>query len=177
MKKNILFASIIFLSFLVTFKAKSQDNQDELRKTEIDKTYWNLISKTVKEGNFEGYSATCHKNSILVNAVGKNKVSYPMQVALAGWKKGFMNTKLGKQRDELSFRFSQRIGDKTTAHETGIFYFTSHDSKGKLIAESFIHFESLLIKQGGKWMCLMEYQKAEGTRKDWDAIAVPPTKI
>lgn len=170
MKKNILFATISLLAFFVTTKAISQSKSDVLRKTEIDKTYWNVISKTVKEGDFEGYSATCHENSVFVTTDGKNKISNPMSVALARWKKGFIDTKEGKQMDNVSFRFSQRIGDETTAHETGIFHFTSHDSKGKLIDEYYIHLESLLVKQSDKWVCMMEYQKAEATREEWDAL-------
>jgi hypothetical protein len=89
---------------------------------------------------------------------------------LARWKQGFLNTKEGKQWDKVSFRFSQRIGDETTAHETGIFYFTSHDSAGKLIGESFTHLEALLVKSGDKWRCLMEYQKAKATKAEWEAL-------
>ena len=170
MKKNILFATISLLTFFVTTKSMSQSNKDYLRKTEIDKTYWNVISKTVKEGDFEGYSATCHENAILVVTTDKNKRSLPMPEALDFWKQGFNDTKQGKQLDNVSFRFSQRIGDETTAHETGIFYFNSYDSMGKLISEVYIHLEALLVKQGNKWVCLMEYQKAEGTREEWDAL-------
>ena len=106
MKKNILFATLILLSFFATTKAVSQTDKDELRKTEIDKTYWSVISRTVKEGDFDGYSATCHENAVLVTTGGENKRSYPMTVALARWKQGFANTKQGKQMDNVSFRFS-----------------------------------------------------------------------
>ncbi len=170
MKKNILFATISLLAFFVSTKAISQSNSDDLRKNEIDKTYWSVISKTVKEGDFEGYSATCHENAVLVTTAGENKLSYPMPAALARWKQGFLNTKQGKQMDNVSFRFSQRIGNETTAHETGIFYFTSHNSTGKLITESYTHLEALLVKHGDKWVCLMEYQKAEATQEEWDAL-------
>jgi len=170
MKKNILFLTILLFALLTTIKAISQSNEDSFRIAKIDKTYWSEISRTVKEGDFEGYKATCHENAVLVTTTGKNKQSYPMTAALARWKQGFLDTKNGKQLDNVSFRFSQRIGDETTAHETGIFYFTSHDSTGKLIAESFTHLEALLVKQGNKWLCLMEYQKAKATREEWDAL-------
>lgn len=151
-------------------KATSQSNADSLRIAEIDRTYWAEMSRTVKEGDFEGYKATCHENAVLVATAGKNKRSEPMTAALARWKQGFMDTKEGKQMDHVSFRFSQRIGGETTAHETGIFYFTSHDATGKLLSESYTHLEALLVKQGGKWVCLMEYQKAAATKAEWDAL-------
>jgi tetratricopeptide (TPR) repeat protein len=141
-----------------------------LRIAEIDRSYWAEISRTVKEGDFEGYKATCHENAVLVTTAGKNKRSEPMTAALARWKQGFMDTKQGKQLDNVQFRFSQRVGDETTAHETGIFYFSSHDGTGKLISESYTHLEALLVKQGDKWVCLMEYQKAAATKEEWDAM-------
>lgn len=151
-------------------KAISQSNADQQRIAEIDRTYWAEISRTVKEGDFEGYKATCHENAVLVATAGKNKRSEPMTAALARWKQGFMDTKQGKQKDNVQFRFSQRIGGETTAHETGIFYFTSHDATGKLLSESYTHLEALLVKQGDRWVCLMEYQKAAATKAEWDAL-------
>ncbi len=147
-----------------------QPNNDSLLKAEIDKTFWAEISRTVKEGDFEGYKATCHENAVLVTTSGKNKQSYPMTAALARWKQGFTDTKDGKQFDNVQFRFSQRIGDETTAHETGIFYFTSRDSLGKLLSEGYTHLEALLVKQNGLWLILMEYQKAKATKDEWDAL-------
>ena len=170
MNKNILFLTTLLLTFLTVTKTIAQSEADQLRKSEIDKSYWSEISRTVKEGDFEGYNATCHENAVLVTTSGKNKQSYPMTKALAGWKQGFLNTKQGKQMDNVQFRFSQRIGDETTAHETGIFYFTSHDGTGKLISEGYTHLEALLVKRDGKWLCLMEYQKAKASKEEWDAL-------
>jgi hypothetical protein len=143
---------------------------DSQRKAEIDRSFWAEVSRAVKEGDFEGYKATCHENAILVTTSGKNKQSYPMTSALARWKQGFTNTKEGKQMDNVSFRFSQRIGDETTAHEIGIFYFTSRDNQGKLISEGYTHLEALLVKQNGIWQILMEYQKANATKEEWEAL-------
>lgn len=162
-------AIITFVCFATT-KALSQSESDLALITEIDKTYWNEISRTVKEGDFEGYKATCHENAVLVATVGKNKNSVPMTTALARWKQGFLDTKQGKQFDNVQFRFSQRIGNETTGHEIGIFYFTSHDKQGKLIAESYTNLEALIVKRGDHWLCLMEYQKSEATREEWDAL-------
>lgn len=170
MKKNILLLTTLLLACFATTKATGQSATDSQRIAEIDKSYWAEISRTVKEGDFEGYKATCHENAVLVTTSGKNKLSYPMTAALARWKQGFLDTKQGKQLDNVQFRFSQRIGDETTAHETGIFYFTSHDSTGKLISEGYTHLEALLVKRGDKWRCLMEYQKSNATKADWDAL-------
>lgn len=164
------FLPFCIVSLLFALQILAQTPADQLRTAEIDETYWAEISRTVREGDFEGYKATCHENAVLVTTAGKNKRSEPMTAALARWKQGFMDTKQGKQLDNVSFRFTQRIGGENTAHETGIFYFTSHDGTGKLLSESYTHLEALLVKQGDRWVCLMEYQKAAATREEWEAL-------
>lgn len=94
----------------------------------------------------------------------------PITKALASWKQGFNDTKMGKTEDSVEFRFSQRIGDETTAHETGIFIFKSNDSNGKVITKKFIHFEMLLVKRNNAWQALMEYQKSEATEEAWELL-------
>ncbi len=170
MNNKIFFLPIILLTCLVTKKVNSQTNPDSQRITEIDNSYWTEISRSVKEGDYKGYAATCHPNAVLVTTTIEKKRTEPMTSALARWKQGFINTKEGKQLDQVHFRFSQRIGDATTAHETGIFYFTSHNSAGKLVSESYTHLEALLVKSGDRWLCLMEFQKAKATKAEWDAL-------
>lgn len=70
----------------------------------------------------------------------------------------------------VEFRFSQRIGNETTAHETGIFIFTSMDNHGEIKGKHIIHFEMLLIKKELDWHAIMEYQKSEATQEEWDAL-------
>jgi len=91
-------------------------------------------------------------------------------VALAGWKQGFDDTKSGKVKSDVKFRFSQRIGDAVTAHETGIFHYTSIDNQGKELANQLVHFEMLLVKKSGKWLGVMEYQKTMASQEEWDAL-------
>ncbi len=67
----------------------------------------------------------------------------------------------------VSFRFSKRLGDADTAHETGIFHYTSESAAGK--RDDYIHLEALLVKQNGKWLTLMEYQKSKATKEEWTA--------
>ena len=72
-------------------------------------------------------------------------------------------------KSSVKFRFSKRFGDGTTAHETGIFLYSTEDSDGKKIAEH-IRFECLLVKKKGKWLTLMEYQKSKATPEEWNAL-------
>ena len=132
--------------------------------------YWKNLSKTVAEGDFEGYKNTYHKDAVIIFASGKNKSSVSIEKALAGWKKGFQDTKAGKNKSQVEFRFSQRINDETTAHETGIFVYSTSDVNGENKVDYPTHFEMLLVKRNGKWLGVMEYQKGTATLAEFEAL-------
>jgi len=129
--------------------------------------FWKEVSRSVHEGDFEAYVATCHPEGVLVS--GSKKTSSPLSVALARWKKEFTATKSGEMKARVEFRFSQRLGDETTAHETGIFLYSSTGPDGKPKQE-YIHFEVLLVKKDGHWKTLMEYQKSQASEKEWESL-------
>jgi ketosteroid isomerase-like protein len=178
MKKILFLFTILLISNIETglafsyeskFLSKIETQKDSIRLAELDR-YWSALAKTVKEGDFEGYKSAYHEDAVVIFATGKNKTSVSISKALEDWKAGFMKTKEGEQNDNVEFQFSKRIGDETTAHETGIFRFKSKDTDGKLIAEYTIHFEMLLIKREGKWHGVMEYQKTIATDEEWKTL-------
>jgi hypothetical protein len=149
--------------------SKTLTPADSIRIAELNQ-YFAELSRTVREGDFEGYKATYHQDAVCVFTTGEKKRSTPIDVQLALWKPGIDDTKAGKTKNNVEFRFSQRIGDTTSAHETGIFYFTSIDKNGKVLATGGVHFEILLVKRNGVWLALMEYQKSKATQEEWDAL-------
>ena len=178
MKKILFFIATILLVSVGSTKASNplystliemESPVDSTRLAELDQ-FWAKLAKTVEEGDFEGYKSLYHKDAIVVFTSGKNKTSMPIAKALTAWKKGFTDTKEGKQKDKVEFRFSQRIGSETTAHETGIFIFSSTDNNGMVKGKYIIHFEMLLEKKDNEWYALMENQKSEGTQEEWDAL-------
>lgn len=140
--------------------------ENKARLQELD-AFWAEVSRTVREGDFEGYRATCHEEGVLVS--GSKQISQPLSQALARWKQEFVDTKSSKIKANVEFRFSQRFGDDVTAHETGIFRYSKVDSDGKS-SDEYIHFEGLLVKKNGKWKTLMEYQKSKATLEEWSAL-------
>jgi ketosteroid isomerase-like protein len=90
--------------------------------SEVD-ALWSAMSATVASGDFEGYSALYHEDAVLVNGISGE--SYPIADALEGWKQGFIDTKAGKMTASVEFRFSERLHSENTAHDTGIFHYTS----------------------------------------------------
>lgn len=172
--KQIISGALLLLACMVTTKATCQTGSpvlstDSIRIAELN-LYWAELSRTVRQGDFEGYKATYHKDAVCVFTTGKKKITNPIDVQLELWKPGFVETKSEKTRNNVEFRFSQRVGNSTSAHETGIFYFTSADNDGKVLSGGMVHFESLLVKRNGAWLALMEYQKSRATQEAWDAL-------
>lgn len=143
-------------------------NQDELPSREAElNAYWEEVIRVVEAGDSEGYGATFHEDGVLVSE--SSKVAYPMTTALSRWKQGLDDTRDGKTKVNLDFRFSQRLGDLTTAHEKGIFRHVLINEEG-IKKVSLLYFEALLVKKDGEWKLLMEYQKSEATLAEWNAL-------
>lgn len=127
--------------------------------------FWAEVSRTVVDGDFDGYRATYHEDAILVS--GLSGKSYPISSALDGWEQGFIDTREGKMKARVEFRFTQRLSDETTAHETGIFHYSAEPAHGER-TDSYVHFEALLIRKED-WKMMMEYQKSPATLHEWKA--------
>lgn len=146
--------------------ASPGSDEHDTRLAELD-AYWSVVSRAVNTGDFDAYSATCHPEGVLVS--GSKQTSQPLSDALARWKQGFLDTRDGKMKASVEFRFSKRVGDATTAHETGIFLYTSQSGEDPPKAEP-IHFEALLVKKAVGWKILMENQKGPATEAEWQAL-------
>lgn len=160
---KVIFAfAFLFPFFLLANEAAPQ----RARLQKLD-AYWAEVSKAVATGNFAAYKATCHPEGVLVSGV--KKTSSPLADALKRWKKEFDATKSGEMKASVEFKFSQRIGDATTAYETGVFLYSATAADGKK-THDYIHFEALLVRRGGRWQIIMEHQKAKATRAKFEAL-------
>ena len=137
--------------------------------SDID-TFWDEATRTVATGDFTAYSALYHPDAVVVDAVAEKNETKPISEALSQWKAGFDETATKSRQSSVAFRFSRRLHDAETAHETGIFRYISSSSTE---AEKTMHvkFESLMVKKDAKWMWLMEYQREMATREEWDSLA------
>ncbi len=123
------------------------------------------------EGDFDSYSATYHPDAVVIFGM----TTQPIATALAGWEAGFADTRSGAAEASVTFRFSERRNDDTTAHETGIFRFEARSPAGDGSAQ-YIHFEALLVKRDG-WKMLMEFQRDPATEAEWEALAKPTDDV
>jgi len=128
---------------------------------------WAEVERTVQEGDFAGYAKLYHEDAVLVNSISGQIM--PISRALNGWKQGFEDTKAGRMEASVVFRFSKRISDLTTAHETGIFKYSSK-RPGEEYTTTYVHFEALSIKTENGWKMLMERQLAIANEEEWTSL-------
>lgn len=140
--------------------------EEKGRLRELD-AYWKTVSRAVNEGNFEAYQATCHPEGVLVS--GNKRMTQPLSAALARWKQEFLDTKEGKMKASVAFRFSRRLGDATTAHETGTFRYESQRTGAPAVVE-YVRFEALLVKRQDTWQIVMENQQESASEDAWKAL-------
>ncbi len=178
MKKiQLVLSLVLILSVSTTYASnptsavviKMEIPNDSVRLAELD-IFWAEVSRTVHEGDYEGYKATYHEDAVVVFTTGENKASVSIAKALENWKQDFIDTKAGKTQNSVEFRFSQRVGDENTAHETGIFGFQSNDGTSSAKPKQFIHFNALLVKKDNAWLLVMEYQKSKATKEEWELL-------
>ncbi|MAB60549.1 MAG: hypothetical protein CMO46_08430 [Verrucomicrobiales bacterium] len=162
------FIILAFLYLSIPFSVAQSEKETKETIKELD-DYWKEVSRSVREGDFKGYKKTCHQEGVLVTGI--NNSSYPLSDALARWKKDFTATKNGETKANVEFRFSQRIINANTAHETGIFLYSTGKSKEN-IKKEYIHFQALLVKKQSDWKILMEYQKSKASELEWKELKV-----
>lgn len=160
--------AILAFAFLFSICLLADEPAPEPARLKQLDAYWAEVSRSVGAGDFAAYEATCHPEGVLV--AGSKKTSSPLADALKRWKKEFDATKRGEMKASVEFKFSQRLGDATTAHETGMFLYSTVGADGKE-THDYIHFEALLVKRDGRWKIVMEYQKSKGTRAEFEALA------
>ena len=107
MKTSLLKSVIVFAILLAVPIAAAAE--ERARLAELD-AFWSEVSRAVREGDFEGYKATCHGEGVLVTGI--KQTSQPLSKALERWNQDFVNTKAGKVKASVEFRFSQRLAMK-----------------------------------------------------------------
>ena len=128
---------------------------------------WNKLEQTVSNGDFRSFKSVYHRDAVLVNGISKS--SYPIKKAFEGWQQGFTDTKSGEITAYLDVKFSERIFDEFSAHETGVFHYYTINKKGQQ-SDTYVHFESLWVKKNNRWIMMMEYQKSRSDETEWNTL-------
>ena len=128
---------------------------------------WDKLEQTVSNGDFRTFKSIYHRDAVLVNGISKS--SYPIKKAFEGWQQGFTDTKSGEITAHLDVKFSERIFDEFSAHETGVFHYYTINKKGQQ-SDTYVHFESLWVKKNNRWIMMMEYQKSRSDETEWNTL-------
>jgi len=157
MHRNFIFISILLVQF----------SFGEINIIEEIDSSWAKMKRFINNGDFRKFKTMYHRDAIMVNGI-KNS-TYPIKNAFVIWEQGFIDTKTGSIDADLELKFSRRIFDNDTAHETGIFHYYTIKESGES-TDSFIHFEALWIKKQNKWFMLMENQISRASKSEWDSF-------
>lgn len=154
-----------FKLFLIAALASAPAFSDTLTSQQIDRDTWSVIAQSVADADIEAMAGTYHPDAVLISKEGTT----PISQALAKWGEGMQAAARAGSQARVSFRFSQRLDNETTAFETGIFRYVAISASGEESVQ-YVHFESLLVKQGDHWRYLMERQLGATDQAAWDAL-------
>ena len=154
-----LFPTAVVLLTLVPLLAHAQVT------TELD-ALWAEVAQAVATGDTELYLSTYHPDAIFVSARRgiTRTVAEDVEANRAAWN----DTREGRARRSVEFRFTERLHSEHSAHEVGIFRYASTESDGSTRVV-LIHFEAALVKKDGVWLQLLELQTSDATAAEWEA--------
>jgi ketosteroid isomerase-like protein len=133
--------------------------------SEIDAQCWSIISEAVAANDCEKMASVYHPDAVLVSTAG----SIAVAAQLVTWGQGMEKITTEGRRASVSFRFSSRQGDPTTAFERGIFRYAETDAAG-VEEPRFVYLEALFVKKEGRWLMVMERQLEAADEGAWDAL-------
>jgi len=161
-----LFRSLLVL---VVVSAAPADLEAQV-VAELD-ALWERVTQSVRTGDPDLYLSTYHRDAIFVSA--RRGISRTVVNDVDANRDAWRATAEGRAERDIEFRFTRRIHDETSAHETGIFRYSSVENGTRSVAT--IHFSASLVKVAGEWRQLLEYQDSDATDAEWDAagLALP----
>lgn len=152
-------AAVVLASLLCISSAAAQETVD---------AFVEEVERTVESGDFEGYASLYHENAVMVHA--RSGTAVPIGNRLATWKAGFEDTRAGRSRVELETRVTRRIVGERVAHLTGVYAYMLQLEDGEPSIE-YVHFQDLLVREGGQWKWMMEYAVGPATAEEFSAAA------
>ena len=157
----------LFVTVVILLTTALSANDSNI-KLEID-AFWQVLDKTVMEGDAAGYRALHHDDAVIV--FKETGESFSIDDMMIRWSPGFQATAEGKVKAYVESRYQQRIISEGTAWETGIFHYWEISAEGEE-SHSYIWFDNLMVKKNGKWLITMELQDRDATIEEWNALEI-----
>lgn len=134
--------------------------------TELD-ALWADVSRAVATGDPDLYLSTYHPDAIFVSA--RRGITRTVAEDVDANRSAWNDTRDGRARRSVEFRFSERLNSENSAHEVGIFRYASTEADGSTRVV-LIHFEAALVRKDGRWLQLLERQTSDATEAEWEAL-------
>ena len=126
---------------------------------------WERVAQSVRTGDPDLYLSTYHPDAVFVSA--RRGISRTVVDDVEANRGAWRATAEGRADRDIEFRFTRRIHDERSAHETGIFRYSSVEDGARTVVT--IHFSAALVKVAGEWLQLLEYQDSDATDAEWEA--------
>ena len=126
---------------------------------------WAAVSGTVASNDCAGMAALYHPDAVLVSSDSTMAVSEKMTV----WNEGMEKIRAEGRSASVSFRFSSRQHDVSTAFDCGIFRYAETDAAG-VEQPVFVKLEALMVKKDGQWLMMMERQLEATDEAAWELL-------
>jgi ketosteroid isomerase-like protein len=133
--------------------------------TELD-ALWADVSRSVATGDADLYLSTYHPDAIFVST--RRGITRTVAEDVEANRPAWNETRDGRARRSVEFRFTERLNSATSAHEVGIFRYASTEADGTTRV-ALIHFQAALVKKDGVWLQLLELQTSDATAAEWEA--------
>ena len=126
---------------------------------------WERVAESVRTGDPDLYLSTYHPDAIFVSA--RRGISRTVVADVEANRDAWRATAEGRAERDIEFRFTRRIHDASSAHEVGMFRYSSLENGEWRVVT--IHFTAALVKVDGEWLQLLEYQDSDATEAEWEA--------
>jgi hypothetical protein len=135
--------------------------QESAVEVELD-AFWAEVVRSVEEWSVEAQRATYHPDAISVSG---DSGSYGTKLMSEAFDEA-VGEGVAPSNPRLTFRFSSRVHDTSTAHEVGLYRFLADGQE-----PFYGGVDSYLVKKDGRWVILLEIQRREGlSEAEWDAL-------
>lgn len=147
--------SILLIVIMVISSVKAAETDDMYR----------AIVKSVDINDFSLMAAQYHKDAVVVST-GKTELA---SSAIKRWKTAGNKLYAYGGKAKVVMRFKERIINKNSAYETGIYHYQTVDSNNKTVSH-YAHFADLSVKKNNKWLVVMEQNLKKATKEEFKQL-------
>ncbi len=151
--------TILLISISVSISSVMADENYE-----TDELYRALV-KSVDINDFTLMAAQYHKDAVVVSP----KKSELLSESIKRWKMDGEKLYANGGKAVLRMRFKERVINKKSAYETGIYHYQTIDKNNKVV-DYYSHFADLNVKIDNQWQVIMERNVKRATSEEFNNL-------